>query len=288
MAVPDAGADRRLRPLVTPEGVNLHLRLGEASERAGAFLLDALFIVLGLAALTLVTIPAVLWTKGPAAEVALVIWILGAFLARNLYFIGFELSPRAATPGKRLMGLRVAARNGGRLTADAIFARNAMRELEVFLPLSFLAGGQEAVDAWIATFGIVWCGIFVFFPLFNRDRLRVGDLVAGTWVVKAPRPSLLPDLAARATLEEARFAFTPAQLDAYGIKELHVLEEVLRRQSAVTVQAVAERIRAKIGWARGAEETDAVFLDAYYSALRRRLEGRLLMGRRRRDKHDVA
>ena len=30
--------------------------------------------------------------------------------------------------------------------------------------------------------GIIWTGAFVLFPLFNRDRLRVGDLVAGTMV----------------------------------------------------------------------------------------------------------
>jgi len=40
----------------------------------------------------------------------------------------------AATPGKRILGIRVAARNGKALTAEAVFARNAMRELEVFLP----------------------------------------------------------------------------------------------------------------------------------------------------------
>ena len=51
--------------------------------------------------------------------------------------------------------------------------------------------------------------------------------------------------------------------------------------------AVAERIRRKIGWTRGEDEPDWAFLDAYYTALRRRLETRMLFGRRRRDKHDV-
>ena len=50
--------------------------------------------------------------------------------------------------------------------------------------------------------------------------------------------------------------------------------------------AVAERIRAKIGWTRGPNEGDGEFLDAYYRALRGRLESRLLLGRRRKDKHD--
>ncbi len=51
--------------------------------------------------------------------------------------------------------------------------------------------------------------------------------------------------------------------------------------------AVAERIAAKIGWERRPQDQDEDFLAAYYVQLRRRLEQRLLMGVRRRDKYDV-
>jgi len=282
------------RELVTPEGVDLRLRLAEASERAAAFLLDAAIMVGILVVLTVVAIGAMIGAggKGGTSQIIMVIWLLGFFLLRNAYFILFELSTKAATPGKRALGLRVAARNGGRLTADAIFARNAMRELEVFLPLSFLVSQASQVDAWLNLLGIVWCSIFIFFPLFNRDRLRVGDLVAGTWVVKAPRRALMIDVAETAFASKAAFAaqgdfaFSQAQLDAYGTKELQVLEEVLRRTEVRTVAAVADRIRGKIGWTRGPIESDYAFLDAYYLALRARLESRLLFGRRRRDKFD--
>ena len=168
-----------------------------------------------------------------------------------------------------------------------------MRELEVFLPLSFLVSHANQVDAWLNLLGIIWCSIFIFFPLFNRDRLRVGDLVAGTWVVKTPRRALMADVAETAFASKAAFAaqgdfaFTQAQVDAYGAKELHVLEEVLRRTEVRTIAAVAERIRTKIGWTRGPIESDYAFLDAYYLALRARLESRLLFGRRRRDKFDT-
>jgi len=277
----------RERELVTPEGVDLKLKLAEASERAAAFLLDAAIIIGGMFALSLVVFIVLIGTKGRGAEPIAAIWLLGGFIARNLYFILFELTPRAATPGKRALGIRVAARNGGRLTADAIFGRNAMRELEVFLPLSFLFANGRDVDAILALLGIIWCAVFVFFPLFNRDRLRVGDVVAGTWVVKAPRPRLLRDMAIRQEPSAERFAFSAAQLDAYGVKELHVLEEVLRRYDPVMLAAVAGRIRAKIGWTPNPAEGDGDFLDAYYRALRGRLEGRLLFGRRRKDKHDL-
>ena len=282
-----AGPVARERELVTPEGVDLKIKLAEASERAAAFLLDAAIIVGGMTALTILIFILMIGTKGRGAEPIAVVWLLGGFVARNLYFILFELTPRAATPGKRMLGLRVAARGGGRLTADAIFGRNAMRELEVFLPLSFLVANGRDVDAILSLLGVIWCAIFVFFPLFNRDRLRVGDVVAGTWVVKAPRPRLLRDMAIRQEPDAERFAFSTAQLDAYGVKELHVLEDVLRRYDPVMLAAVAGRIRTKIGWAPNPTEGDGDFLDAYYRALRGRLEGRLLFGRRRRDKHDV-
>jgi uncharacterized RDD family membrane protein YckC len=284
---PDSKARREF---VTPEGVDLRLRIGEASERAAAFLLDAAIIVGGMIVLTLLAVLASAGI-GPAGSEAqgewiLVIWLVCFFCARNLYFIAFELGPRAATPGKRALGLRVAARRGGRLTADAIFARNAMREIEVYLPLTFLVSEGRGVDAWIILMGVIWCGVFVLFPLFNRDRLRIGDLVAGTWVVKTAKRRLLPDLVER-SFGDGRFAFTQAQVDAYGVKELHVLEDVLRRNHLPTVAAVAERIRTKIGWTRGEEEADWAFLDAYYAALRRRLETRMLLGRRRKDKFDL-
>jgi uncharacterized RDD family membrane protein YckC len=275
---------------VTPEGVDLRLKVGAFSERCGAFLLDLLIILAGLIGLSFVLL-AIAWaTKAQRAtgEAAVILWLLGAFLARNGYFIFFELRPGAATPGKRAMGLRVAARDGGRLTANAVFVRNALREVEVFLPMSFLFAEGLGVDAGLMALGAIWSGVFVLFPLFNRDRLRLGDIAAGTMVVKAPKRLLRPDLAGDRPAPSAGLAFTDAQLDAYGIKELHALEDVLRRGERRTLADVSARIRKKIGWEASLEVSDRTFLQAYYAGLRGRLEGQLLFGRRRADKFDKA
>ena len=287
--LPDARADRRLRrELVTPEGVDLDVRLADASERAGAFMIDMLIIGAAMLGLTLVIGIGGAVAGGKTGEAMFVALLLIWFLLRNFYFVAFELTARAATPGKRLLGLRVAARNGGRLTADAIFARNAMRELEVYLPAIFLFSRGAGVDAWIILLGIAWCAVFVFLPLFNRDKLRAGDIVAGTWVLKAPHRKLLPDMAVKAYAASQGITFTQRELDAYGVKELQVLEEVLRRYEPRTLAAVAERIRNKIGRAADPQVSDGAFLDAYYVALRGRLEHRMLFGKRRRDKFDTA
>ena len=52
------------------------------------------------------------------------------------------------------------------------------------------------------------------------------------------------------------------------------------------MRAVADRIALKIRWVRRQDESDEAFLSAYYAAVRQRLEQKLLMGVRRRDKFD--
>jgi len=288
------GGDRRKpaahdgwRELVTPEGVDLRLRVGAYAERFSAMLIDFAILFGALAAFSLLALGVFWATKATWGSEALgVVWLLGVFIGRNFYFLIFEVGPRAATPGKRAMGLRVAAADGGRLTADMVFARNAMREVEVFLPLTFFAARGEGVDGVLTGLGALWSMVFVVFPLFNRDRRRMGDLVAGTMVVKAPKRVLQPDLADTERTASQGLAFTPGQLDAYGIKELHVLEDVIRAGDRKSMAEVAARIRTKIAWDGPTDIADRTFLNAYYAGLRGRLESRMLFGHRRKDKFD--
>ena len=278
---------RGRRHLVTPEGVDLQIELADVGARIGAFTIDLVIIVLVLIAAIFALGSMSLYNK----ELANTIIVLIAFLLRSFYFTLFELGRRAATPGKMALKIRVAARGKARLSAASVFARNALREIGFFLPIGFMFGiGSGGVDGWMSLLASIWAGIFLFFPLFNKDRLRVGDLVAGTWVVRAPRPMLAADLVTTDKPENeaifAKFAFTPAQIDAYGIKELHVLEDVLRAKDTDVLKDVASRIRTKIDWVWEDGENDVSFLRAYYAALRGRLESKVLMGVRRKDKFD--
>ncbi len=273
------------RKFITPEGVDLNLELGSAGSRAGAFLLDALIIVVILAVITALTFY-FFWASikdgsGPDQFLA-ILWLIGAFVLRNGWFSLFEMGSRGATPGKRIVGLRVVARDGARLTGAAVVARNAMREIEVFLPLSFL-GEQTAAgtaDTFLVLFSLIWSGIFLFFPLFNRDRLRVGDLIAGTWVVSTSKAKLSPDLVGAAY--QPRRVFPEAALALYGIYELQVLEDVLRNEQPDALATVAATIRSKAGLPNDGD--DYGFLADYYAALCRRLEAGMLVGKRRESK----
>lgn len=285
-------AETLAREFVTPEGVDLRLNLASLGERAGAFLLDLLIIGLALIALSIAVI-AVFAGIGVSErfgsttiQVLAAIWLVGFFLLRNFYFTALEMGPRAATIGKRVMKLRVVARDGNRLSGQAAVARNAMRELEFFLPLSFLAyeTSQGLSDFAASAAGLLWSGVFVFFPFFHRDNMRIGDLIAGTWVARLPRRGLGASVVAHR--EPAGYAFSDAQLNAYGEFELQKLEEVLRREDEAAMIVVARTIRTRIGWT-GAEQADELeFLRAYYAALCGRLERNMLFGKRRRDKYD--
>lgn len=273
------------RRFITPEGVDLQLALGGAGERAAAFMIDAAIILATLIGMSILL--GLLGYKSDAGNAGLdaivVLWLLGFFVLRNGWFTLFEIGGRGATPGKRLMGLRVVARDGKRLTGGAVIVRNAMREIEVFLPLTFLAAGriQGVYDAAMTLFMLGWTGVFLLFPLFNRDRLRVGDLLAGTWVVHTVRASLAADLAAPREAAERR-RFDDAALRLYGIYELQTLEDVLRRHNPDAMALVAGSIRRKAGMPDDGD--DEGFLHDYYLALCTRLEREVALGRRRENK----
>lgn len=286
MAIARRAAFAPTRPLVTPEGVDLRIRLADAGTRAAAFLLDVVIIATAAIVITLVALFGLGGLGLRHAQPLFVVWIILIFLLRNVYFIAFEAGRRAATPGKRIVGIRVASRSGAGLSVDQVIARNLMREIEVFLPLSIIAarGGASVADTLTTIFGLVWALLFALFPLFNRDRLRIGDLLAGTWVVEAPKLNLVEDLSQGRDPTAGTFHFSQAQLDAYGIAELHKLEEVLRRDDYFALKTVAETIGRKIGAAP--EPIDVKpFLTAYYGELRAHLERKLLLGNRKADKH---
>lgn len=297
---------RSLRTVITPEGVPLPFTLASRGARAAALFLDLMMIVGAIVGATVILVKLAgivgidvedsASPAGHAVQALSVLWIIVLFLFRNAWFLFFELGPRGATPGKRITGIRVAARargaEGGRLTTEAVIARNLVRDVELFLPLLFILvasveGGDVAMASWA---GLIWFLIFALFPFFNRDRLRCGDLIAGTWVVEAPRRKLEQALSVgdgargRSAETGANYRFSDADLAVYGEYELQVLERVLREGRADALRDVAQTICGKIGWSAGAGDERA-FLEAYYAQLRARLETGMRFGRRKADKH---
>jgi uncharacterized RDD family membrane protein YckC len=283
------GRNRAQRDIITPEGVPLSVELAHYGERATAFVMD-LFIWF-CAALVVFFALGTMAVHGLSGVIAVSVMLFIAFVVRNLYFIYFELAWRGASPGKRVVGLRVMDRRGGPLLASAVIARNLTREIEVFIPLGVLitTSGAAGTSAWERLCLAGWLICFTGLIFVNRDRMRAGDLIAGTIVVALPRRQLSSDL----VKAQASFIFTDQQLKAYGAFELQVLEDLLRRREApealTLLTSVRDKICKKIDWPSTVPDKDTVsFLRDFYTAQRAYLEQEQLFGRKYADKYHTA
>jgi len=172
--------------MVTPEAVALEFQTANVGSRILAYLIDMVVVVAGIFAgifavallgqATDVVVPD--WVAITIVLVLLPAWWLG-------YFIAFETLWRGRTLGKAALGLRVVTTEG----APVRFRHAAIRAL------------LGLVDIAIAS------GFFaVVFILLTKDNQRLGDLVAGTLVLRERS-----GLAAPAPVSFA----PPAGLEAY-------------------------------------------------------------------------
>jgi len=277
------GSVRRRHSITTPEGVQLTVELADATERAAAFLIDLILIV--LANIALIVLVVVAFGLHHQARLVIALTLFAGFLVRHLYFVRFELAWQGVTPGKRVFGLRVIDRSGGPLLPGAIVTRNLTREVECFLPLLalFAAGGGAVENVFLA----LWLLGLAFIPLFNKNRRRVGDMLAGTLVMVVQKRVLLPDLAE----ESSEFSFTDRQLREYGAFELQVLEEILRRPKTAETEKlltdICGRVSKRIDWPDPIPQSqEGAFLSQFYAAQRAHLEREQLFGRVREEKRE--
>jgi len=280
------GGRQERRQIVTPEGVPITVSLADHGARVTAFVIDLFIWLLLTLAIYIPIFSVVGYTGGNRIAISIALFI--GFIVRNMYFVYFELAWRGATPGKRLVGLRVIDRSGGPLQPSAVIARNLTREVEAFIPFGILMTWGKTTQGfvdWEQLSIALWLLFFSALPLINRDRMRGGDLIAGTMLISLPKRALLSDLVEKT----AKFIFTEQQLRAYGAFELQVLEELLRRpdsaDSTRVLNEVCEKICRKIGWAAPVPPNDtAMFLREFYTAERAFLEREQLYGKAREDK----
>lgn len=281
--------------LIPPEGVPIRLEVAGLGVRLAAQITDVAVTL--LAALSLVILIASLGLSRPDTLIA--IGSLLFFVIRVPYYVMAELAWNGQTLGKRLMKIKVVSHDGRSLSTHALVLRNLMKEAEIFLPATLLLT-LDAASPIASGLALAWIAVGLMVPLLNRYRQRLGDLMAGTHVIHLPVPVLLKDLAepsARRVTEDEGFTFLAHQLDHYGAFELQTLETLLRAQEkapsqgaarapGATIEAVVEKIRRKIGYAKKVPAADRLdFLRAFYNAQRAHLEQRQLFGERRHDKH---
>jgi uncharacterized RDD family membrane protein YckC len=151
----------------TPENVRLSFRLAGPGTRLGAYLLDLLLRVVifwGLAMAVGVVSPVLNVAGAPIG-----VLLLGLFLLEWGYTFLFEAWWNGQTPGKRALGLRVVKEGGYAIGFYDALLRNLLRVADA-LPLFY--------------------GVGLVVMLGSSRFQRIGDLLAGTIVVREKREAL--------------------------------------------------------------------------------------------------
>lgn len=159
-----------LQRIELAEGVNIRLRVAGLPVRIMAFLLDQLICV-GIMILALIIISIVGFFSD--FEGAIGLFLLIWFLIRWFYHLPFETGKKGATPGKRMMKLRVVRTTGTPISVGQSMVRNLLRFV-------------DEMPAFIAAFPIVPTYLFgSVVVVCSKRSQRLGDLAAGTIVVYA-------------------------------------------------------------------------------------------------------
>jgi uncharacterized RDD family membrane protein YckC len=201
----------------TPEQIDFDLEVAGPGSRFVAQLIDWIIkwlVLLGIGLAALFAIVA-MHGNGPEAwpiamqNLVIAVTITFAFAFFFGYDIYYEGQCNGQTPGKSHAGIRVVRDTGGPIDAKAAAIRNVVG-LADFLPGLYLLGGVTM--------------------LLNSRAQRLGDLAAGTIVIREPRESA-PDEVEEWIKEWASdaFVFGAEHLDGCGPKDVHVIHSLFAR-----------------------------------------------------------
>lgn len=199
----------------TPESVAFAYELAGIASRAAALFIDTVILVLLLLAETFAAV-LIFSAMGENMTDVVAIWVIAitaviGFITAWSYFVLLEVLRNGRTVGKRALGIRVVRDDGGRVGVMDSIIRNIMRLVDM-LP-GYYAVGLVAV-------------------LFSANNKRLGDMAAGTVVVRdtgeltlpeggmagSAREALVRDFFARrvSLTPEARYQVAAETLSAYG------------------------------------------------------------------------
>jgi uncharacterized RDD family membrane protein YckC len=150
------------RTISTPEGVQLALPLAGIGSRFMALMIDSL---IGIALLLLAVLAAYALAGDVAASIVGAVGLLVTYVG---YHVVMEVFGGGRTIGKRATGLRVVSDGGAQIGLRASLIRNFFRILEGL--------ATSYIPAMISV-------------LATRNNQRLGDLAAGTLVVRDQRPA---------------------------------------------------------------------------------------------------
>lgn len=205
----------------TPEQVQLHLELAGLGTRSIAFMLDTLLRYGVLAGLIIIFVFALglewsfsKWMQEFSARFFLIGLLLIYFAVEWVYFAVFEWLWNGQTPGKRAVHIRVLKDGGGPISFLDSALRNLLRAIDCSGPM---------------------CAFGILFIFFNSKNKRIGDLVAGTLVVRE-RPKTVAEVLAQpvAVWEQHKSAFAEL-IPRIGLvaHEYEMIQRYLQRRASL-------------------------------------------------------
>ncbi len=192
--------------VLTPEYVEFRFTLAGLYSRFLAWLMDALLVLFGTSVILVALNMVMAVFPGFASALSIVVY----FLVDWGYGIALETAWSGQTVGKRVMNLRVIQESGVRIGFYHAALRNLARPVDR-LPFLYLVGGLSA--------------------LMSRSHQRLGDMLAGTIVVRERRlkvPSALGTAGEEGLLADPLFVSRAKKLSTEE-REV-VLSAALRRE----------------------------------------------------------
>lgn len=230
-----------LQAVELAEGIEIRLRMAGPMIRAAAYLVDLLIrsviLVVGGIALSFAGIAV-------GDNVVEGVMLLAWFLLDWIYPVLFEAGRRGATPGKRMMGLRVVQAAGSPITFGQAVVRNFLRFID---GMPFFTYG----------FGLTSC-------LATKRFQRLGDLAAGTVVIydRLPASLMAPGVA------PSRSLALPVGLTADELKALAMFKDRAALWSAGRRAEIADQASILSG-AEGAVGVERLLAMAHWAEEKR-------------------
>lgn len=221
----------------TPEQIAFSYAVAGIGSRGAAGAIDAAICVVTLIVLFLVTMFAVGFTRGAAGVRGRVStsgsggWLLAAYMLVQFvviwgYYVLFEGIWDGQTPGKRVMKLRVVRDGGFSVSFAASAVRNLIRVIDA-MPIPLYVVGIVAA-------------------MLSKSRKRLGDLVAGTIVIKEGHSEAgwtQPEATARAGEHAIVALTTKLNDDEYALLDLYASRRGGLDQSSR--QAIASQLASR-------------------------------------------
>jgi uncharacterized RDD family membrane protein YckC len=213
--------------VATPEGVTLEATLAGVGSRLAAGVIDQLLrwlLLMAVLILTAVLGDSALGETGSGLAVAGLLVML--FLVQFAYDVLFETLGSGRTPGKRWTGLRVVKLGGAPVGFLASALRNLVRIVDA-LPGFYLVG--------------------ILTVLFTKNNQRLGDLAAGTVVIRERKQvTALPQVRTAPPADDTALY----DVSAISADELATIRRFLDRRSSLATDArdrLAMEIATRLG-----------------------------------------